>query len=485
MQSYYTGIRNFYFYLLYIAHQSYLLPPYKKNYPEIGDLISVVRNSQGEFNYLYQEKNSPRFIKFFIKNPKAFSNLIRDLEVKKRKAFRKYGEKFNSANLKKLEDRGLLKIYNKLFYLIKHFFYLNQVVWFLDISGYQFLKDNLLKQNFTLEDINLLAQPDKRNYLEEEKEEFLKLCLKCFKNRKKVNLHRLLKYHLKKFAYTGVSYCKEPPRREKDYLEQIERYRKEKRNWRYFKEILEERNKDFRKRIKARDKMSNEIKDARFKKAILVLRQAAWGKDYFRGSISEIVYHYFDALLRELARRLKIKDSQIKILTDKELNRLAAGKRLDWKKINLRQEYYAIGTFNHKFFLYYGKKAKQIENKYFAKPKGNKKGNKIRELKGVPAQKGVARGQAKIILSYNDFKKFKEGDILVATNTMPEYMSILRKAGAIVTEIGGVTCHAAIVARELKKPCVIGVNSATNIIKDGDLVEVDANKGIIRKLSRH
>ncbi|MDD5031767.1 MAG: PEP-utilizing enzyme [Patescibacteria group bacterium] len=478
MKSYYTGIRNFHFYLLYIAHQSYLLPDYQKGYAKIGDLISVVKNSQGRFNYLYQEKDPDWVIRFYIEKPKAFPGLIKDLEIKKRGAFKKYGEKFKLEDLKKLKVGELLKIYNEFFSLMKRFYYLNQVVWFLDISGYQFLKDNLLKQNFTLENINLLTQPDRRNYLEKEKEEFLKLCLKYFKNRKKINLGRLLENHLKKFAYVGVSYYKEPPRQKKDYLEQIERYKKEKRNWRYFTKVLEERRKDFKIRIKTRDRMSKKIKDARLKKAILVMRQAAWGKDYFRGSISEIVYYYFDALANELARRLKIKNSQIKILTDKELNGLAVGKRLDWKKINLRRKYYAIGTFNHKFFLYYGRKARRIENKYFAKPKGKE----IGELKGVSAQKGIARGKAKIILSYNDFKKFKDGDILIATNTMPEYMPVIRKAGAIVTEIGGVTCHAAVVARELKKPCLIGVASATAILKDGDKVEVDADKGIVRKL---
>jgi len=481
MKFYYSGIRNIHFYLLYMACSSYLLPPFRKEYAKIGDFVSIVKNSQGRFDYLYPGKDPYWFIKLFIKNSKAFSDLIKDLENKKKDAFRKYGEKFNLADLKKLGDDELLKIYNELFFLMRRFYYLNQVVWFLDISGYKFLKDNLPEQDFKLEDINLLTQPDRQNYLGKEKEKFLKLCLKYFKNRKKINLHHLLENHLKKFAYVGVSYYKEPPREEKNYLEQINKYLKEKRNWQYLKKVLEERRKNFKERIRGRDRMYNEIRDVRFKKTILVLRQAVWGKDYFRGSISEIVYYHFDTLLKELGHRLKIRQDQIKTLTDKELNQLMAGKKLDWKKINLRQKYYAIGTLDHKFFLYYGKRAKRIEDKFFPKFKGDK----VRELRGVSAQKGVVKGRAKIVLSYNDFKKFKEGDILVATNTMPEYMPVIRKAGAIVTEVGGVTCHAAIVARELKKPCIIGVNGATNIIKSGDGVEVDAERGIVKILGRN
>ncbi len=61
-------------------------------------------------------------------------------------------------------------------------------------------------------------------------------------------------------------------------------------------------------------------------------------------------------------------------------------------------------------------------------------------------------------------------------------MSALKRAAAFVTDEGGITCHAAIVAREMKKTCIIGTKIATKVLKDGDLVEVDAKKGIVRKL---
>ena len=61
-------------------------------------------------------------------------------------------------------------------------------------------------------------------------------------------------------------------------------------------------------------------------------------------------------------------------------------------------------------------------------------------------------------------------------------MILMKKAAAFVTDGGGILCHAAIMARELKKPCVIGTKIATQVLKDGDLVEVDADKGIVRKI---
>jgi len=104
------------------------------------------------------------------------------------------------------------------------------------------------------------------------------------------------------------------------------------------------------------------------------------------------------------------------------------------------------------------------------------------EIKGQIAFKGKVKGKVKILSSVKDLPKVEEGDILVAAMTMPKYLPAMKKASAFVTDEGGITCHAAIMARELKKPCIIGTRVATSLLKDGDLVEVDANKGIVRIL---
>ena len=81
-----------------------------------------------------------------------------------------------------------------------------------------------------------------------------------------------------------------------------------------------------------------------------------------------------------------------------------------------------------------------------------------------------------------EIKKVHKGDILVANTTGPEIMIACTKAAAIVTDEGGMTSHAAIVSRELKIPCIVGTKIATKVFKDGDLVEVDATKGIVKLL---
>jgi phosphohistidine swiveling domain-containing protein len=108
----------------------------------------------------------------------------------------------------------------------------------------------------------------------------------------------------------------------------------------------------------------------------------------------------------------------------------------------------------------------------------------LMEFKGNIACKGSIKGRVKIIYFKNDFNKIKIGDILVTSMTTPEMIPIMKKAASFVTDEGGVTCHAAIISREMNKPCVIGTKIATKVLHDGDLVEVDANNGIVRVIEK-
>lgn len=103
----------------------------------------------------------------------------------------------------------------------------------------------------------------------------------------------------------------------------------------------------------------------------------------------------------------------------------------------------------------------------------------IKKIQGNTASKGLVRGTVKIINGRDDYAKIKNGDILVASMTTPNMMPIMKKAFAFVTDEGGITCHAAIIAREMNKPCIIGTKIATKILRDGQVVVVDADKGVI------
>ncbi len=109
--------------------------------------------------------------------------------------------------------------------------------------------------------------------------------------------------------------------------------------------------------------------------------------------------------------------------------------------------------------------------------------NKENTLVGKAAYRGVVRGKVKIIMRSEDVSKVEPGDVLVSIMTTPNFLPAMERAVAFVTDEGGITCHAAIVAREMKKPCIIGTKNATSVLKDGDMVEIDAEQGIVRKLN--
>jgi pyruvate,water dikinase len=100
-------------------------------------------------------------------------------------------------------------------------------------------------------------------------------------------------------------------------------------------------------------------------------------------------------------------------------------------------------------------------------------------LEGTAASVGQATGRVRLVSSSADSSKFKDGEVLVTRLTNPTMIMMMAKACAIVTDIGGLTSHPAIVSREMGTPCVVSTKTATSVLKDGMLVEVDGSAGKI------
>src|SRR6185312_4407923 len=100
-------------------------------------------------------------------------------------------------------------------------------------------------------------------------------------------------------------------------------------------------------------------------------------------------------------------------------------------------------------------------------------------LRGLGGAPGSGSGRARILRSLKDAEELGDGDVLVTHMTAPDWTALMRRAAAIVTDSGGMTCHAAIVSRELGIPCVVGTGEATRVLRDGELVTVDATRGLI------
>ncbi len=130
-------------------------------------------------------------------------------------------------------------------------------------------------------------------------------------------------------------------------------------------------------------------------------------------------------------------------------------------------------------------KAEKEEGEAEAKPEAEEKKNRIPVetakilIKGLGASPGIGIGKVKQIFSPKEISKIDQGDVLVTDMTTPDFVPAMRKASAIVTNAGGSTCHAAIVSRELGIPCIVGTKDGTKVLKDGMMITVDAEHGIV------
>ncbi len=98
-------------------------------------------------------------------------------------------------------------------------------------------------------------------------------------------------------------------------------------------------------------------------------------------------------------------------------------------------------------------------------------------IQGLPAVPGAASGVVRVLGDVSEGARLQDGEVLVAKMTNPDWLPTMRRASALVTDTGGMTCHAAIVARELKVPCIVGARTATRDLNDGMVVTVDGTHG--------
>ncbi len=222
-------------------------------------------------------------------------------------------------------------------------------------------------------------------------------------------------------------------------------------------------------------------------KTILIsdqLSQAIWWQDHRKSYIWRMNY-YWDKLLNEISKRKGWKIEDLQYCWWDDIENILKGKEISKEEVRKRKQYYAFYSSgdNPKFITDF-EKVKRLFSIY-----EDYKEEGVKEIKGLTVSRGksgILKGEVKIISNpFKEGKKMKAGDILVAGMTSPEYIVVMKKAKAIITDHGGMTSHAAIVSRELGIPFIVGTKIATKVLKDGDLVEVDADKGIIKIIQKN
>lgn len=181
--------------------------------------------------------------------------------------------------------------------------------------------------------------------------------------------------------------------------------------------------------------------------------------------------------LKTITTKVPAKKKEAIVLTDDEMVQLA-------KYAETLENHYGIpqdiewGVEKDKIYILQSRPITTINNGKSKAPAEAAGSGKI-ILTGLGAAPGVATGIVRIINSGRDLDKVKQGDIMVTKMTMPDMVPGMKRAGAIVTDEGGMACHAAIVSRELGCPAVVGTKKATSVLLDGMEITVDGGKGIV------
>lgn len=186
-----------------------------------------------------------------------------------------------------------------------------------------------------------------------------------------------------------------------------------------------------------------------------------------------------DPVIDHLAERCGIQSMSMRFVLLEELTLAKLTDATFAKELDLRKEKSAYFTIPEGTTIFTGD-----DYGYLSTNLHMSFDEEISEIKGMVASRGITRGIVRVCESISSIDRVQTGEILVASMTRPEYLPAMQRAAAFITDEGGITCHAAIVSREMNKPCIIGTKFATKVLRDGDEVEVDAEKGLVRVLSR-
>ncbi len=439
-------------------------------------------------------------------NLKKDPRYIDKLESQQRKLWEEafsFAEKTRKTDLKKLSKKELIELYSKVFYwycetvsichLIEAF-----ILWDERLSKkISESCSKLNKSNKLNAYLAKLTQSVRSSYTNEERINLLKI-LKIIKSNPKLEeefltnehileeikdseLYKLLEEHKENFYWVKCNYAYGEETTISFFVEELKELLKA--NIDPNKEILEEENKyELNKEEKKKTILELNIHDPETLLMIKILEQILHFQDDRKKTMMLLVCSVC-RVLYEIAERYNIKKRLILYLSAPEikeeiLSRITAEELQErkngciflWKRNN-------EGEFDTLIL---------VGNEYleFVKKLEKKHEDKVDDFRGMCASTGIASGKVRICRTKEDLDKFEKGEILVASMTRPEFVTAMRRAAAIVTDEGGVTCHAAIIARELKIPCVIGTKIATKILNNGDYVEVRANHGLVKILKK-
>jgi len=415
------------------------------------------------FSTVELDKICEKFEKYILKqNIQIFCN-------KYEKVFKEWlsrSAKINKQNFLKLSDTKLRKLVHEVATRLAYYGEW-QFLAFIALEGLVKNAEKYVKSQSNLKDFYpSLSTPHRETKIMKARLELLKIVI----NSKK--LKEGVKKYCIKYAWLNMYEFIDPALDPKEILKHLPTKLAAENE-------LENYNKNRKENLKAFKLLLSKVKEQKYRKLLITANRFAYLKE-MRDDYRRPSYLLFRPFWNEVAKRTKLSFKETNYLLADELEKAITKQNKKWQTLaRERMKNFALELSNGNFFIYSDQKS---INKLLLQVIPNSRNEHI---VGTVAFPGKVTGRVKIVDHKDDFKKFAKGDVLVTAMTHPEFLPIIRQASATITDEGGIPCHAAIVAREMKKPCVIGTKTATKILKDGDLVEVDAINGIVNIIKRN
>jgi len=399
------------------------------------------------------------------KDPLLIKKLIEKVE-RLGVEFIEFTKKIHKSDLSKKSDDELKELYKKYANDYKEIYSTYFVIITLENSLIDYLKNYLngmiLDEEAKSRYLSILTTSTKAMFSKEEERELLKIALVDDKE----ELCKRIKEHTEKYFWLTRDY-EDPISTEEDFLKRLDNVVKEGN----VKEKLEKLNEFYKKEEKIKD-IEKELKiDVFHSRLFEMMRDGIYLKELRKKLVSKSLHH-MDNLLIEIGKRKNLDIKQVRHLMVEELDEEEYNDVLD-SRIALSAFFVKNGDTS----VFHGEEAQKLKNEIIKMP------DDIKELKGLAVSPGKAKGPARIVFDPEDIAKVKPGDIMVTVQAVPSFTPAIKIAAALIADGGtGITSHPATLAREAGIPCITGVKIGTEVLKDGDIVEVDAESGIVKKL---
>src|SRR3989338_2939304 len=433
---------------------------------------------------LLMEKESIEIADFLykkhLKDRKYFQKRI-NLWKAYSKALTDYCQKIEKSALSKISNNSLIRMYLKLNELyIKEFsiplcaegtgIYVDAKV------APEFSKYFNINLSMAHDYILILSSPIGRSFIEEERIGFLKLCIAYYDKEK--DFTKMLNEHSRKYFWIRNNYERTEIISPNDFLIHVKEETKD-RGINAIKEELGKLQSSIKNLIKKKNALIKKISLAKKHKALFeLLSKLVWLQDQRKKNML-VTTHYLFFLQKEISKRSKIPLKYVEELFPDDIKHIFyKEKNFYINEAKSRTKGCILAVYRDGELLLKGKKAENIM--FIAE---SLQSSSEEELNGIVASMGNGNVIGNVRIVNNPHKeKFNKDEILVTSMTRHEFVPLMRKAKAIITNEGGITSHAAIVSRELGIPCIIGTKVATKALKNGDFVEVNVKEGIVRKI---